>query len=218
MSTRARMNTHPFPRLLAVTCLVVSLCVLTHIGCRSEGGAQESRAQKEEPPAPRTNPAAAADEGALWDAALEGRLQAVLSALSKGADVNSPDQERRSALMLAAFNGHTEVVRALIEKGAIVNATDSMGRTALMFASSGPSPDTVRLLLENKADPDVQDSGEGWTALMFAAGEGLAEVVQVLLEHGADRALKDVDGDTALDFARKNGHMFVVRLLDRDGR
>lgn len=216
MSTRARMNTQLFPRLLAVTCLVVSLCVLPHVGCRSEGGAQESRAQKEEPPAPRTNPAAAAD--ALRDAALEGRLQAVLSALSKGADVNAMDQERRSALMLAAFNGHTEVVRALIEKGASVNATDSMGRTALMFASSGPSPDTVRLLLENKADPDVQDSGEGWTALMFAAGEGLAEVVQVLLEHGADRTLKDVDGDTALDFAKKNGHMFVVRLLDRDGR
>ncbi len=205
------MKTHPFPRLLAVPCLVVSLCVLPHIGCRSEGGAQESRAQKEEP-------AAGADEGALWDAALEGRLQAVLSALSKGADVNALDQEKRSALMLAAFNGHTEVVRALIEKGASVNATDSMGRTALMFASSGPSPDTVWLLLENKADPDVQDSGEGWTALMFAAGEGLAEVVQVLLEHGADRTLKDVDGDTALDFARKNGHTRVVRLLDRDGR
>lgn len=212
------MNTHPFPRLLAVPCLVVSLCVLPHIGCRSEGGAQESRAQKEAPPAPRTNPAVTADEDALWDAALEGRLQAVLSALSKGADVNALDQERRSALMLAAFNGHTEVVRALIEKGASVNATDSMGRTALMFASSGPSPDTVRLLLENKAEPDVQDSGEGWTALMFAAGEGLAEVVQVLLEHGADRMLKDVDGDTALDFARKNGHTLVVRLLDRDGR
>ena len=201
MSTRARMNTHPFPRLLAVPCLVVSLCVLPHIGCRSEGGAQESRAQKEAPPAPRTNPAVTADEDALWDAALEGRLQAVLSALSKGADVNALDQERRSALMLAAFNGHTEVVRALIEKGASVNATDSMGRTALMFASSGPSPDTVRLLLENKAEPDVQDSGEGGTALMFAAQRDHCDTLKALLAGGAPVNALDSNGWTALFWA-----------------
>jgi len=207
------MHTHRFQSLFAVTCLVLSLCVLPNLGCRSEGGAQESRTQKEETPVQRTDSAAAADGDVLCNAALDGRLQAVLSALRNGANVNALDQEKRSALMLAAFNGHAEVVRVLIEKGANVHTTDSMGRNALMYASSGPSPDTVRLLLENKVDPDVQDTGEGWTALMFAAGEGLAEVVHILLEHRADRTLKDVDGDTALDFARKNGHTLVVRIL-----
>ena len=207
------MHTHCFQRLFAVTWLVLSLCVPPNIGCRSERGAQESRTQKEEPPVQRTDSETAADEDALCNAALNGRLQAVLTALRNGANVNALDQEKRSALMLAAFNGHTEVVRVLIEKGANVHITDSMGRNALMYASSGPSPDTVRLLLENKVDLNVQDTGEGWTALMFAAGEGLAEVVHVLLEHKADRTLKDVDGDTALDFARKNGHTLVVRIL-----
>jgi len=208
------MRKRPAVLCSTVTCLALCLCVLTNTGCGSEKDPQGKRAQEEKTPALPADPAAAGD--ALREAALEGRLQAVHSALKAGAEVDALDQEQRSSLMLAAFNGHTEVVRALLEKGANVLAVDNMGRTALMFASSGPSPDTVRLLLEYKSKPDVQDSGEGWTALMFAAGEGLAEVVQVLLEYGADRTLRDVDGDTALDFARKNGHTRVVRLLEEN--
>jgi ankyrin repeat protein len=48
---------------------------------------------------------------------------------------------------------------------------------------------------------------------MHAAAEGQAQVVQALLEHNADPTLRDVDGDTARDFATRNGHAEVVRLL-----
>ncbi len=77
------MRTHRFQRLSAVIWLVLFLCVLPNIGCRSEGGAQESRTQKEEPPVQRTDSAAAADEDVLSNAALDGRLQAVLTAVNE---------------------------------------------------------------------------------------------------------------------------------------
>ncbi|MGB3863606.1 MAG: ankyrin repeat domain-containing protein [Candidatus Aminicenantaceae bacterium] len=62
--------------------------------------------------------------------------------------------------------------------------------------------------------PNLVDTVEQWTALMFAAGEGQLEVVQILLKHGADPSLKDVDGDTALVFAQRNGHAQVTGLLE----
>ena len=50
-------------------------------------------------------------------------------------------------------------------------------------------------------------------AQMFAAAEGQADVVKVLLAHGANMKITDQDGDTALDFAEKNGHREAVKLL-----
>jgi ankyrin repeat protein len=55
---------------------------------------------------------------------------------------------------------------------------------------------------------------EGFTALMTAAAEGQLEVVRLLLERGADPTLVDTDGDTALSFARQNGHTMVAQLLE----
>ena len=116
--------------------------------------------------------------------------------------------------MFASYNGHTEVIGFLIEEGAVIEKQNSEGRTPLMFASSGPFPETVELLLQNGASPDIKDSVEGWTALMYAAAEGNREVIEVLLDYDADVSLQDADGETALDFARNNGHSGAVSLLE----
>ena len=59
------------------------------------------------------------------------------------------------------------------------------------------------------------DSGEHWTALMFAAAEGQNAIVKHLLKHGADKNLVDVDGETALIFAQKRGHVATANLLSK---
>ena len=118
--------------------------------------------------------------------------------------------------MMASYNGHFETVRLLLEHGAKVGLQDHFGRTALMYAASGPFPETVRLLLGKGADENRRDKEEGFTALMFAAAEGQAEVIRVLLTHGADVTMTDKDGDTALDFAEKNGHREAVEILGED--
>jgi ankyrin repeat protein len=58
------------------------------------------------------------------------------------------------------------------------------------------------------------DSDEHFSPLMHAAAEGHLDVVKVLIAHGADRSLKDVDGDDAVSFATKAGHMQVAEYLN----
>ena len=160
-----------------------------------------------------SNPTVSANPETFREAASQGLTQKVLELVKKGVDVNIPDQEGRTALMLAAFDGHTQIVRFLLDNKAYVDTRDGMGRTALMYAASGPNPETVQLLLERRADPNLVDQDEKFTALMFAAAEGQTRVVEILLKHGADASLLDADGETALDFAQNNGHTEVARLL-----
>ena len=149
----------------------------------------------------------------IHEAALNGQLALVTDLLAKGINVNSKDQDGRTAIMYAAFNGHSEIIRVLIEKGAQVNVYDSFGRTSLMMAASGPNPEAVKLLLDHQADPNVADKEEHFSALMFAAAEGQLEVVKILLANKANPFLKDIDGDDAMTFAENNGHEEVAALL-----
>ena len=60
----------------------------------------------------------------------------------------------------------------------------------------------------------------GRTALHFAARWGYLAIATRLLEGGADLTLRDKDGDTALDWARRHGkseygHSEVVALLSQ---
>ena len=193
--------------------ILFASAILSCSGCRSEevslkeAGQEENLSNTQDVNSPQDS------EDVLRQAAYEGRLQAVLSELKKGAAVNAQDLDQRTALMMAAFDGHTTIVQALLDAGAQVDLRDSLGRTALMYAASGSNPGTVELLLKHQADPNLTDGGEHWTALMFAAAEGQIQVVNILLEHGADKSLSDVDGETAADFARNNGHQEVQKIL-----
>ncbi len=154
------------------------------------------------------------EEDALLESAYVGNLEEVRRLVMDGTSVDVIDAERHTPLMWAAFNGHTAVSEYLLDAGAEIDAKDSNGRTALLYASSGPFEETVNLLLIKGAEVDVQGTLEGFTALMTAAAEGQVEVVRRLLDHGADRDIEDTDGDTALTFARQNGHTEVVALLE----
>ena len=70
------------------------------------------------------------------------------------------------------------------------------------------------MLLDAGVEINAVDTGEGFTALMHAAAEGQVKVVQILLRYKADPAIRDVDG-TARDFATRNGHSEVVKLLTK---
>jgi ankyrin repeat protein len=164
------------------------------------------------PVAPAPMPPAIAD-AAFFDAALNGQMSTVATALQRGVDANARDPDGRTALMLAAFNGHNLVVASLLSAGANVDDRDPLDRTALMFASSGPDVATVELLLACKADVNAVDSHERWSPLMFASTEGHLPVLRRQLKNGADPTAKDDDGDTPVSFARKAGHTAVVALL-----
>ena len=70
----------------------------------------------------------------------------------RGADVNSPNQDNQTALMLASSIGSLQIAKLLIERGANVNAVETFrGQTALMWAAAENHPDIVDLLLAHGA-------------------------------------------------------------------
>jgi len=147
------------------------------------------------------------------DAAMRGDKVVVSDMIERNVDVDAVDENGRTALQLAAFDGFDEVVQVLLKNGADPRRIDGMGRTALMFASTGPHVKAVDLLLQANSPIDAVDKDEQFTAIMFAAAEGQLEVVESLLRAGANPDLRDVDSETALDFATSNGHEKVANLL-----
>jgi uncharacterized protein len=194
----------------AKSTIFVTSLLLVVVGCSKRADlatrlAEERRAAEERtPPSPSE----------FLDAAMQGDLPAVLTALERHVDVNVTDESGRTALQLASFDGHHEVVQLLLDRGAKVDHVDSAGRTALMFASTGPNVEAVNLLINAGASIDAVDNEEHFTALMFAAAEGQLAVVESLLRADANPDARDVDNDSALDFAAKNGHAEVVSLLE----
>jgi uncharacterized protein len=142
-----------------------------------------------------------------------GDSASVQRGLRQGIDVNVLDPEGHTPLMLASFEGHASMVDVLIQAGAKIDQRDSMQRTALFYAASGTNVESVDSLLRAGADVNVKDGQEGWTPIMVAASEGHPAVVQKLLEKNPELLLRDVDGDSALDFAVQKGHREVVELL-----
>ena len=147
------------------------------------------------------------------DAALNGEKETIQQAVDSRFDLNSCNEQKRSAVMLAAFNGHTDIVKLLVRNGASLNLRDTSGRTALMFASTGTNQDTAEFLIVSGAELNAVDNNEGFTALMFAAAEGQTEVVRTLLKYKANALIRDADGESALGFATKNGHVETAKLL-----
>jgi ankyrin repeat protein len=83
-----------------------------------------------------------------------------------------------------------------------------------MLAASNDHAETVSLLLERGADMNHAEATGGWTALIWAAKRGHVRSVEVLLAHGADPGLTDLSGRRAIDYARENGHIPVIRSLN----
>lgn len=189
--------------------LVLILITLISLSCSDENISADKQIKLQE----ENSNQASQNLDLLFDAALDGNIETVKQFIKNGFDINQPNPDEQSLLMLAGFNGHTALCEYLIKNGAHIEARESNGRTALMFASTGPFPETVKLLLKNDANPNSIDRLEHFTALMHAAAEGHFEVVKLLLENGADPLLKDVDGDSAESFAFQKGHSKVAKLL-----
>ena len=90
-----------------------------------------------------------------------GDLELVEQLLDAGANVESPNGDGQTALMLAARIGALDVAKLLVEHGANVNANEAWrGQTALMWAVDGNFPELTQFLIDKGADVNVRAVGE----------------------------------------------------------
>jgi len=122
---------------------------------------------------------------------------ALLDSPATQVEVRTPKDE--SPLMLASLKGYAALCQKLIARDADVNKP---GWTPLHYAATGGHVEVMRMLLEANAYMDAA-SPNGSTPLMMAAMYGTADAVKLLLEAGADPTLKNMQGLSAIDFARR---------------
>ena len=136
---------------------------------------------------------------------------AVFELLLNARDIDLEIRARNgdTALMLAAYKGNKRAVQALLAKGAEPNKPDW---TALHYAAAIGNNEIVRLLLDKSAYIDAESPNKT-TPIMMAARSGHILTVKLLLDEGADATLKNEQGMSAIDFARRFGFEDIAEGL-----
>ncbi|WP_252717070.1 ankyrin repeat domain-containing protein [Herbaspirillum sp. B65] len=136
--------------------------------------------------------------------------------------VNAPDVNLEAQatngdtpLMLASFYGNVPVVKLLLARQVEVNRP---GWTALHYAAINGSSEIVKLLLDASAYVDAESPDDKMTPVMLAAMRGRVAAVEVLRDNGADLSLKNKDGLTAMDLAKRYGQDGVIDALNEKPR
>ena len=130
-----------------------------------------------------------------------GHLAVVRLFIKSNADINLADNNGITPLIIASQNGHLEVVRFLVLSNADINNAGNHGCTPLYVASGNGHIGVVNLLLRNNAEVNIVNSF-GETSLHCACYASHLDVVMALIDAKANLFLKDIDGDTPLDYAK----------------
>ena len=153
----------------------------------------------------------------ILDAVDLRNIEAVKQYITAGTDVNTKDEDGRTALHLAAYNGHTEIAKLLLANNADVNVMDAVGQTPLNIAAGNGDTELVELLIAKGADVNAKTRSER-TPLHPAAIGGHKKVVELLIAEGVDvNAQEKYDGTTPLDLAIAFEHTETANLLRKRG-
>ncbi|WP_288694982.1 ankyrin repeat domain-containing protein [uncultured Brachyspira sp.] len=130
--------------------------------------------------------------------------------LDKGANSNTANNEKKTALTIANDYGKFDISKLLIQQGANINTQDEHGLTALMNAAMIGDYEMVKFLLENGANINTKDN-DGNTELYYNIRydhyekeemlENAKKIFNLLIKYGADVNTKDNYGASLLDTA-----------------
>ena len=103
--------------------------------------------------------------------------------------------------------GYPDIVRALIAAGAPAKLTESSGINLLHWAVITNHPSVIPALVEAGVPINAKD-GFDFTPLMYAATIDFGDTrsLQALLKAGADPNIRNAEGLTAIEQARKYQH------------
>ncbi|XP_036413764.1 BAR_ACAPs and ArfGap_ACAP domain-containing protein [Colossoma macropomum] len=131
----------------------------------------------------------------LYQAALDGELVSMATALAQGADVNwsNPDKAGRTALIGAAIGGSLLACEFLLQNGANVNYRDQHGQAALHAAATRGHTGQVCLLLKRGANQYAADE-KGNDPLSIAIETAHADIVTLLRMARMNEEMRDSEG------------------------
>ena len=149
---------------------------------------------------------------AIFVALREDSLRALDSLLASPlTQVDEPNAQGETPLMIAAIRGSLAAARALVKRGASVNRK---GWTPLHYACSGPDNGVAAFLIEQGAELNAR-SENGTTPLMMAARYGNSDLVPLLIKAGAEPRAANEQELTAADFAERGGRDLMAKELRR---
>ena len=145
---------------------------------------------------------------------VQKRLGVVRLLVQRAADLNAQDKGNGETPVHTAARQKGDakgvLLRALIDGGADLKATDNQGRTPLHHAATR---EHVMMLINKAADVNAVDAN-GQTPLHTFAAAGDKTIVGLLLSRDADASLKDKEGLTALEWAKKSGNAEVAAYIE----
>ena len=106
----------------------------------------------------------------LLRACVSGSMNAVLSLIERGADINSADGERYTPLHCACLRGHTDVALLLLDRGADIHSITGNGGTPLHSACHKGHTDIALALVRAGANTLAKNENDK-TPLYYAKSE-----------------------------------------------
>ena len=128
---------------------------------------------------------------------------------------SAPSLREISEFCDAAKEGQAAIVTELLDKFGvtIINTRDSIDARAITWAAWAGHVDMVELLITRGAAIDAPGTYDR-TALGWAVDMGRTEVIQLLLARGARTDVKDENGDTPADLARRQGKHDLAETIE----
>lgn len=141
--------------------------------------------------------------------------------IDNGGDVNAQDQQQDSPFLVAGAQGRIDILKMTLAHGADLKSTNRYGGNALIPASEKGYPEAVRLLIS--AGIDVNHINDlGWSSLLEVAILGkdttiYQDIAKQLIAAGANINVKDKEGMTVLQHAKRRELNHIVILLEKAG-
>tara|TARA_Y100001960_G_scaffold305091_1_gene358906 strand:- start:3070 stop:4092 length:1023 start_codon:yes stop_codon:yes gene_type:complete len=155
----------------------------------------------------------------------EQKTAKVAELIKQGAEVDTVQpvigngNDTHTPLLVAARSGYTKIVEMLLNAGA-----DQRKRGYMMDAISLHKggymghPEVLDLLVNAKyinEELNAQGPNNGYTPLHDAIWHGHTKAAEVLINAGARTDLKNYEGDTPLDLAKRYKYNDIVKLLEK---
>jgi ankyrin repeat protein len=142
--------------------------------------------------------------------------------LEKGVDINQPDRNGATPILLAMSNSFIkmEVIKRLEQAGADINAVDKCGENCLLYALSSADRDKMSYALDLVDINSTNELGET-IAFRLDRFQNDPDYVEELVEKGLDLTRLDKRGNSPLFDMLNNLHIsaeFIKCLTDRGAK